>query len=121
MASIYITQLDSKIKSNILQNQYTVEEMLQIKESINSEIKKKKKTFLMVVIMLTSIVVLMFASLYMIMGLKEVFFVTLGMTVGAMAIIIVFVWFLTMGLLKIQYNQLIKKAYSEDFDVLYIE
>lgn len=121
MASLHITKLNKGIKKNILQRNYSIEEVLQIKEGVNQVLVDRKKGMRLAKIILASVCVLMLVMLGMTMGLTKLFWIISAMTVAGVMVAFVFAWFATSGLFKWQYNNAVKKAYPDEIERLCIK
>ena len=119
MARIYVNKLNDNVKNNILQSNYTINEMLQIKEFINNELKRKKKVFNIITIIMLCFLTLMLVPTFMQVGLNGVFIAVLIVMLIFMSIVILSTYFITIGILKIQYNNSVKKAYLLNYDTLH--
>ncbi len=121
MARIYITKLNTEVKKNLLQKNYSVDQVLQVKESVNQILDNRKKGMRLAMILGAAVVVMILVMTAMTMGLNKAFWVVSGMTAGMVILIFVLVWYLNLGLIKGQYNGAVKKAYPDDAERLCIK
>lgn len=110
---ISITILDRALKKSILERSYTALELGQIREQLQAKLHMRQKGFGAFLAMVVVVFGMMEIMTYMRTGFNEMFWEGCAVMALVNVLVLAVVWLLCIGLVKLQFNHIIKKAYPE--------
>lgn len=106
---ISITMLDRALRRNILERSYAVAELEQIREQLQIKLRMRQRGFWV----LLAMAVVMAGMLEAMIGFDENFWERCAVMAIVDVLALAVVWVLCIGIVKCQFNHIIRKAYPE--------
>ena len=122
MARLSIFVLDSRVRQNILDGKYKVQELRRIKEKLTSEIDKRRKLFRRATALVMAIAVFMLRLTYKLLdttnGVPGVFWFTCAAMAAVICLVLALSWFVNIGLIQRQFDSAVRKSYPAHVETL---
>ncbi|WP_066889743.1 hypothetical protein [Clostridium nigeriense] len=118
MPAIYISKLNNEVKKNIRNRKYSLEEVEHIKANISQTINMRKKSIPKIIAIFVGVIFTILILGIIKAGIDKVMIFSVLTTIPIVVIIMGFIWFSGIGILKIEYNMAVRKGYPEYVDRL---
>ena len=115
MVKFYVTRLDSKIKKNILAHAYSRSEMEDIRKALEKQAKERRRGMRIAAGVVAAMLVFMTVSTGQTLGFtSQVFLFTMAVMIAAMVLVFAATWVMCFGIVILQYNRAVRKAYPNE-------